>query len=226
MSPRILLLDCSEGSCGAALGGGADAPRELVCEGRRHHSQALLPMVQQLLDDCGLAAGDLQAIAHSSGPGSWTGLRVGLSVAQGLALAGGAQLLPIPSLHALALQVPEHRQPTPGQRILAALDARMESVYSALFEVREGGLVQRLGDDALCPASRWRAPPGGLDYAIGSGVPLLDGMAATDCLPPPVVRPASLWPLACRIWAAGGACAPADSGIAYLQGADAWRLPA
>jgi len=86
-------------------------------------------LVEEVLRDAGLRIGDVDAVAVSSGPGSFTGLRIGFGVGKGLVYALGARLVLVPTLEALAAVVGPEVGP-----VCAALDARKREVYAALFE--------------------------------------------------------------------------------------------
>lgn len=98
------------------------------------HSQTVLPMVQALLADAGLALKDCDAVAFGSGPGSFTGVRTACGIAQGLAYGAGIPLLPIVTLLALAQSC---REQTGAADVLAMLDARMGEVYWAQYRFDE-----------------------------------------------------------------------------------------
>ena len=112
------------------------------------HAASLPSLVTRVLADAGVTVRDLNAVAVSIGPGSFTGLRIGLGFAKGLVLARGLMLVGVPTLEALA----EVAGGTPGETICAALDARKQEVYAAFFRAVDGGRVERLGpDEALAP---------------------------------------------------------------------------
>lgn len=100
----LLAIDTSTGLTGLALYAAAGPLAECVWESGRNHTAQLLPQLDAMLRNVGAARGDLRAVAVALGPGSWSGLRVGMSVAKGLALAGGLGLLGIGTLDALAYQ--------------------------------------------------------------------------------------------------------------------------
>lgn len=107
------------------------------------HAVSLLSLIADVLDAGGCTVRDLDAVGVSSGPGSFTGLRIGLSVAKGFAYATGARLVAVPTLEALARTVAGH-----GGIICPLLDARKGELYAACFESSSRGL-QRLTDDLL-----------------------------------------------------------------------------
>ena len=103
-------------------------------EGRSHHAQCLLPMIEQLLKEAKLSISDLDAIIFGRGPGSFTGLRIACSVAKGLAYAHDLPLYPVSSLEAIANEVYAQEgisfADTP---VLSVIDARMQEVYWTYF---------------------------------------------------------------------------------------------
>jgi tRNA threonylcarbamoyladenosine biosynthesis protein TsaB len=127
---RILALETSTEFCSCAFTQGADVIEMVEPAGQRH-STLLLPMVERLLAQAGTGVAQLDAIAFGAGPGSFTGLRIACSVAQGLALARDLPLLPVISLEALA----EEAQ---ADRVITCLDARMGELYLAAYERSEG----------------------------------------------------------------------------------------
>lgn len=143
---RLLALDTTTEACSAALwASGALVAEERVIE-PRGHTQRLLPMVESLLAKAGWALSQLDGIACTRGPGSFTGVRVGVSAAQGLAYAAELPVLPLSTLDVLAWQ---GRQLQPRfARWQVAMDARMGELYTAGYCVTEAGL-ERLTDEAL-----------------------------------------------------------------------------
>jgi tRNA threonylcarbamoyladenosine biosynthesis protein TsaB len=127
---KLLALDTSTEYCSLALWlDGAIASREVLA-GQRH-SELILPMLQDLLADGGVTLQQLDGIAFGSGPGSFTGLRIGCGIAQGLAFGADLPVAGICTLQALA-------QGSGADRVVACLDARMSEVYHAAYERREG----------------------------------------------------------------------------------------
>ncbi len=125
------------------------------------HSETLLPMVQQLLSSSQLDIKSLDTIAFGIGPGAFTGLRMACGVAQGLALGLGIPVVPVSTLLALA-------EKSGHERVVAALDARMNQIYLAAYEMVCEGWVTRI-DPCLCDPDNVPSLPEGLWYPVGSG---------------------------------------------------------
>ncbi|HHX82219.1 MAG TPA: tRNA (adenosine(37)-N6)-threonylcarbamoyltransferase complex dimerization subunit type 1 TsaB [Pseudomonadaceae bacterium] len=141
----ILALDTSTEACSCALLGAGEGRERFVVK-PREHTQLLLPMIEDLLAECGMTLQDLDAVAFGRGPGSFTGLRIAAGVTQGLAFALDLPVVPVSTLAALALQGMEAGQRSPLS--LACIDARIEEVYWAWFRT-DGELPQLLGDEIL-----------------------------------------------------------------------------
>lgn len=138
----ILAIETSSELASCALIRG-DAVLSRSSSGVRTHSQAILPMVQELLAEAGLQLGNCDAVAFGAGPGSFTGVRTACGVAQGLAWGAGLPVVPLVTLDAMALAC---RQQTGATDILAVLDARMGEVYWAQYRGAE-----LVAGPALCP---------------------------------------------------------------------------
>jgi tRNA threonylcarbamoyladenosine biosynthesis protein TsaB len=163
--PIILAIETSSELASCALLNGTDAA-VLTRESAdvRTHSQAVLPMVQELLRDAGIALADCDAIAFGAGPGSFTGVRTACGVAQGLAFGARKPVLPLVTLEAMAEAC---RARTGATDVVAVLDARMGEVYWAQYRWMDGWQVVR--EPALCaPADVAPEPVAGL-IACGNG---------------------------------------------------------
>jgi len=111
----------------------------------RSHGATLPEAVERLLGGAGLRARDLAAVAVGIGPGSFTGLRVGLSYAKGLALASGCRLVGIPGLDGLAVAALGCSAAKNSELVCSLLDARKGEVYAALYRVAADGLEKVSG---------------------------------------------------------------------------------
>jgi tRNA threonylcarbamoyladenosine biosynthesis protein TsaB len=128
---NILALDTSSDNCSVALWHGGSL--SLACElAPRSHTQLVLPMVKRVLSEQSVGMEDLQMIAFGCGPGSFTGIRIGTGVAQGLAYGLACPIYPVSNIKALALQsYLEHKV----SKVLVTIDARMDEVYWALCRI-------------------------------------------------------------------------------------------
>ena len=105
------------------------------------HSRTLLPMAEDMLRNAGLSLGDVELLAVAQGPGSFTGIRIGVSMVKGLAWAGDKPCVGVSTLEAMAWH-----GLAAGGYVCPVMDARRAQVYNALFEIR-GGRPVRLSDD-------------------------------------------------------------------------------
>lgn len=135
MSTRILALDTATEACSAALMLDDEVLLERFTLAPREHTQRILPMVDSLLAEAGITLKSLDALAFGRGPGSFTGVRIGIGIAQGLALGANLPLIGVSTLAALAEGA--WRQ-TGVCQVLTAIDARMGEVYWAPYQRQAG----------------------------------------------------------------------------------------
>lgn len=138
---KILALESSAKSAGAALTDDGKVLCEVYSNLGLTHSQTLLPMCEYIFNNCGISASDVDVFAVSAGPGSFTGIRIGVAAVKGLALAADKQCVGVSTLEALANNVKNFKGV-----ICAAMDARCAQVYNALFE-SDGSSITRLTED-------------------------------------------------------------------------------
>lgn len=142
----VLGIDTSTTQGGAALLDARGVVSEYTLNVAATHSERLLPAVDRMLHDAGVTLRDLAGLAVAIGPGSFTGLRIGLSTVKGLAYASGLPVVGVPSLEALAWAVPAARW-----QVCPVLDARKQEVYAAVFRHGRDGLRRLTDDRALAP---------------------------------------------------------------------------
>ena len=164
---RVLAIDTALAACSAAVLD-ADRGEFLASESMemvRGHAEALLPLVSRVMQQGGTRFVDLQRIAVTTGPGSFTGLRVGISAARAIALAAGRPALGVTTLEAYAA-------PYAGLAaapIVAAIDARHDHVYLQVFAA-DG---RALGAPRIASLAEAVAASAGAARVIGSGAPLI-----------------------------------------------------
>lgn len=151
---RVLGIDTAtwRASVGLVIDGTVVAEQSLSTTG--NHAASLLPLIDDVLRQAECPVDALDALAVSSGPGSFTGLRVALSVAKGISYATGARLVAVPTLEALARTVADHRGV-----ICTVLDARKGELYAASFESSATGLKRLTADALVTPESLLDALP-------------------------------------------------------------------
>lgn len=126
----ILAIETATEVCAAALVENGRTISERAVTERNIHSERLLQLIDDMLKEAGVPPSGLSAVAVSIGPGSFTGLRIGLSTAKGLALALGIPIVPVPTLDAVA---EEFRQYGEGN-FCAMIDAKREESFFAFYE--------------------------------------------------------------------------------------------
>jgi tRNA threonylcarbamoyladenosine biosynthesis protein TsaB len=147
---KILAIDTATENCSAALliDGQLRSRARLLGRG---HAEHLLPMVQELLAEAGVALAQLTAIAFGRGPGGFTGVRLAAGVAQGLAYGAGLPVVPVSDLRALAQRVLAADEAV--MRVLVCIDARMHEVYWGCFGRCEGLAAARGEERVSAPAA-------------------------------------------------------------------------
>ena len=212
---RLLAIETSTEACSVALWIDGDV-RERHEIAPRRHTQLALPWADELLAEAGIARAQLDAVAVGRGPGAFTGVRLGIALAQGIALALDRPLLPVSTLAVLAMQ---GRAP----HILAAIDARMGEVYAGAFVRGEDGLVIADGDESVAaphavmlPAAPFAAVGTGF-AAEGGALAARLGTHALEVDATALPHAADLALLADALWRRGGAVAAESVEPAYLR---------
>jgi tRNA threonylcarbamoyladenosine biosynthesis protein TsaB len=143
----VLGLDTSTSiACLALIAGGKVAAS--IRRSATSHGAALPGSIDEILGAAGLAISSLGAIAVGTGPGSFTGLRIGLSYAKGIAMASGCALVGVPSFDAMALAALERNNIEAGRLVCVVVDARKGEVYTALYRVVGDGL-EKLSEELV-----------------------------------------------------------------------------
>ncbi len=131
----------------------------------RQHAELLLPWVEAVLAEAGIGFSSLDAIAFSRGPGSFTSLRIGIGVVQGLAWASDRPVIPVSSLAATAQSAFDEGI----NYALVALDARMNEVFTGTFEANSNGIMVPVNDEKVCGPEDIQVPANSETYGIGIG---------------------------------------------------------
>ena len=129
---RILAFDCAGAQCAAAILADGRVVAEKRILAARGHAQLLIPLLIELLGAAGLGFGDIDRFAATTGPGSFTGIRVALAAAHGLALGTGKPIIGITMFEALAAMAAEAGIAAP--RLLVAIDSRRAELFVQLFD--------------------------------------------------------------------------------------------
>jgi tRNA threonylcarbamoyladenosine biosynthesis protein TsaB len=217
----LLALETSGPLGSLALFDGERLLGEAELDSGERHAATLLVALDALLVQSGRARGEIARIALSIGPGSFTGLRIGLASALGLAFGTERTVVPVPTLAALAFQAGGDAP------VLPLVDARRGEVYAGVYEPSGVALVA----DSCSPLEAFlaRAPAAGPITLIGSGACLYRAKLEAALGPRArflpeaagVLRAASVGRLGLRIAAAGGALAPERVELRYLRRAEA-----
>ena len=141
---NLIALETSNSVASIALWTKGRVRCEHILDGPMTHSQTLLPMLQNCLEKTALDWVDFDAIACNVGPGSFTGLRIGVSTANALAFAQNLRRVAVDSLEALAYQV----TPSCASLIIPMIDARSDRIYAAAYRQTHGGLETVLAPQA------------------------------------------------------------------------------
>jgi tRNA threonylcarbamoyladenosine biosynthesis protein TsaB len=216
---RLLALDTVTEMCSVALQiGEAVITREQIAA--RSHTELILPMVDAVLAEAGCTLQSLDALAVDRGPGSFTGLRIGIGVAQGLAFGADLPVLEISSLATLAQGIYQSRK---QDQVLACIDARQAEVYWACFS-QHNGLMHAVTAEQVTPANQLHTPANSLWYGVGTG---FDAYSTELSQNPhvhlcgyvgqtyPLAR--DMLPLAQALWQNGVCCKPEDLAPVYIR---------
>lgn len=219
---RLLALDTSSLACSVALLADGELA-ERHAEQAKEHTRLLVPMIRELLHEAGIQGEELDAIILGNGPGSFIGMRIAASVAQGLAYGSATPIAPVSSLAAVAAEV---FATTDSAEAVVAQDAHMNEVYLGAFRRGEEGLPVAIFDECLhtqTPIDELDKAGAGERIAAGFGwqrYPALlaaneDRIGNTSEILYPRAR--YLVPLGCEVLDRGDALSPQEITPAYLR---------
>ncbi len=223
VKPKILAVDTSSQIGSVALCQGESLVAEVLLNSHSTHSETLLNQIDLLLDKVGWRLADLDLLAAATGPGSFTGLRIGVATIKGLAQVLEKPVVGVSTLEMLALNLP--LCPVP---ICAFLDARKKEVYSQLFHWSGHGPIAAGAAQVLPPEQLLRGLEGQVAL-VGDGVPLyralieeiLEGRAMLPTAMAHQPRAAQATWLALRAFRAGADTTAAELLPVYIRPSDA-----
>ena len=229
--PLILAIDTTTDAWSVALIT-PDGIKESVSVSPREHTQRLLPMIQQVLEQNEVDLQQLSAVAYGCGPGSFTGLRISLSVAQGLAYGGDLPLVAVSSLQTMAASAVRLKA-LKDCLIVPVIDARMDEIYwSAHYVNTAGELETLLAEHVSTPEECYNAI-NQLSYTtlcgVGSGwhYPIFEKINNSK---PDVTIDKQFYPLAydvaelgSALFEAGSVVSPMEAQPTYLRNEISWK---
>ncbi|AJQ99036.1 Inactive metal-dependent proteases-like protein, putative molecular chaperone [Enterobacteriaceae bacterium bta3-1] len=227
MSTRILAIDTATEACSVALWNNGEKHALFeICP--REHTQRILPMVQQILAESGVSLNQLDALAFGRGPGSFTGVRIGIGIAQGLAMGADLPMIGVSTLATMAQGAFRQMGAT---QVLAAIDARMGEVYWGQYQRQNDGVwvgenteavftPERAQQNVMALAGEWASVGTGWgtypDMAAATPITLVDGQIM---LP----QAEDMLPLALVDFALGKMTAVENAQPTYLRNEVTWK---
>ena len=160
---KILAIETSTEACSAALGiDNSCIYRHQIAP--RKHTELILPMIDSLLNEANIKLNSLDAIAFGRGPGAFTGVRIAISVTQGLAYPYDIPVIPISTLAILAQQFSNKYD-----CIAASFDARMKEIYWGLYRKNKLNIMEAIKKEKVCLPNNISTPSSGEWFGAGSG---------------------------------------------------------
>lgn len=220
----LLALETANDQCSVVLVSFAGQLLASRHDGRaREQTRLLLPMIDAVLAEVGQSLSEVQAIAFSRGPGSFSGIRINAAVTQALAWAHDWPVLPVSTLHATAQAALSQ---TTATRLMVVLDARMNEVYVAAYQRDVAGLLQLVGTEqllayaAVCVPEAWQTDE--TVVWVGSGISLLTDIPTHRCIPAISAGAVQIAQLGLVAYHAGKSVTATDALPLYLRD-DAWK---
>lgn len=220
----ILAVEAAATACSVALSLDGKI-HQLIDTSPRQHARKLLPMVDRLLGGSSLSVGDLDAIAYTCGPGSFTGLRIGFGIVQGLAFGAGLPVVGVSTLEAMAAKAVTEFQAPPGF-IVPALDARMGELYMGVYEVGAAGQLScTVADCAVAIDGAGDVFPSTIHLAVGDGWRLIPACSnrASRVEVDFSADAAVVAGLAARYYSQGRYQSVDDAELAYIRNEISWQ---
>ncbi|MDQ5986930.1 MAG: tRNA threonylcarbamoyladenosine biosynthesis protein TsaB [Syntrophus sp. SKADARSKE-3] len=161
---KILAIDTSGQSAGLAILEDDNPLYEININMEIHHSEILLPALDDMCRATGIAVKDMDLFACTTGPGSFTGLRIGLSTVKGMAMATGKPVVGVSTLEALACNAMQS-----SLTVCPVMDARKNQIYAAMFKTDPSCVPDRFGPDALAEVDTFLGSIKGRALFLGDG---------------------------------------------------------
>ena len=218
----LLALETTGAHASAAIINEEGQTREKHSDGVLNHLQTLMPMVEGLLQENGLSLGDITAVAASQGPGSFTGIRIGVASARALAQALGIKTIPVPTLKAFVYNIENDRS-----LICPVFDARRDQVYAGAYQWRRGEIAEVV-KGAPYTIAEFLEKVGREENALffGDGIQAYESWFARKTIAPEPARfqkASSVARLALRLYEAGQVVGYEDLKPDYMRKAEAER---
>lgn len=221
----ILAIETATDACSVALLRGGEISERHEIAPRRHNNLLFLQL-RELLTPGNLREQGVDCIAYGAGPGSFTGLRIAAGAAQGLAFSSSLPVVPVPTLATLAQSALHAGTVSPGDTVLAVVDARIQEVYSAVYRfdeqlprLMEGPLACRPTDLVLDRYDSLRA--------VGNGCVLLEAAALSVnidyCSPGLLPTARDMIPIALEAFERGAVQAPGAAQPMYVRDEINWK---
>jgi len=163
---NILSIDTATEQCSVAIATD-DLVWSRVVPTARSHADMILPMIDAVLVESGLTLSQMDGLAFGRGPSSFTGVRIAVSVIQGLAFARQLTVVGVSNLAAVAQQVVQAHMISQGGKVLVCMDARMQEVYWANYEVGDDGLVRLVEGEHVGSPNHVAATD--IEFGVGTG---------------------------------------------------------
>lgn len=227
MSTRIIAIDtATEASSVAIYDNGKIYSHYDISP--REHAQRILPLVERMLSDAGLALNQFDALAFGQGPGSFTGVRIGIGIAQGLALGADLPMIGISTLETMAEGA--HRV-TGANQVLTAIDARMSEVYWAAYQRDQNATWYAVQAESVLSPQAVESQLNSLSghwYTVGTGWQTYPAMAEYSSLilddgHMALPLAVDMLPLALTRWQKGEYVAVENAQPVYLRNEVTWK---
>lgn len=219
----ILAIDTSNAACSVALSCNGDVKQESIAA-PREHTRLVLPMVDKLLAMADISLSRVDVLAFTSGPGSFTGLRIGFGVIQGLAFGADIPVIPVSTLKVMAHRAMREMSLRHGL-VLPAIDARMQEIYWGLYQVVEGRVETYLADAVSSQTEVIAAIDLPVDIGVGDGWSILQTSALSPAqlnvgLTPDAI---SIVDIALPLFAVGAARPVETVELSYIRNDVTWK---